>query len=88
MLDSMISFLWPEGMMQYTVVGAEASATDPNDRPDLVDTPPAPASALGRRNQCLGRRVGRLPTRELLNPFDHPPAQMRMRVERQLLPLI
>jgi crotonobetainyl-CoA:carnitine CoA-transferase CaiB-like acyl-CoA transferase len=36
MLDTMISYLWPEGMMQYTVVGAEASAADPNDRPDLV----------------------------------------------------
>lgn len=36
MLDTMISYLWPEGMMQYTVVGAEATTTDPNDRPDLV----------------------------------------------------
>jgi crotonobetainyl-CoA:carnitine CoA-transferase CaiB-like acyl-CoA transferase len=36
MLDTMISFLWPEGMMQYTVVGAEATTMDPNDRPDLV----------------------------------------------------
>ncbi|WP_424629808.1 CaiB/BaiF CoA transferase family protein [Bradyrhizobium sp. SYSU BS000235] len=36
MLDTMISYLWPEGMMQYTVVGAEASTMDPNDRPDLV----------------------------------------------------
>lgn len=36
MLDTMISYLWPEGMMQYTVVGAEAKASDPNDRPDLV----------------------------------------------------
>ena len=36
MLDAMISYLWPEGMMQYTVVGAEAAAADPNDRPDLV----------------------------------------------------
>jgi crotonobetainyl-CoA:carnitine CoA-transferase CaiB-like acyl-CoA transferase len=36
MLDVMISYLWPEGMMQYTVVDAEATATDPNDRPDLV----------------------------------------------------
>jgi crotonobetainyl-CoA:carnitine CoA-transferase CaiB-like acyl-CoA transferase len=36
MLDTMISYLWPEGMMQYTVVGAEAQAADPNDRPDLV----------------------------------------------------
>lgn len=36
MLDAMISYLWPEGMMQYTVVGAEATTTDPNDRPDLV----------------------------------------------------
>lgn len=36
MLDTMISYLWPEGMMQYTVVGAEVAAGDPNDRPDLV----------------------------------------------------
>jgi len=36
MLDVMISYLWPEGMMQYTVVGAEATTADPNDRPDLV----------------------------------------------------
>src|SRR4029450_11484220 len=36
MLDAMISYLWPEGMMQYTVVGAETAAADPNDRPDLV----------------------------------------------------
>ena len=36
MLDAMISYLWPEGMMQYTVVGAEATTMDPNDRPDLV----------------------------------------------------
>jgi crotonobetainyl-CoA:carnitine CoA-transferase CaiB-like acyl-CoA transferase len=32
----MISYLWPEGMMQYTVVGAEADSADPKDRPDLV----------------------------------------------------
>src|SRR5467141_901345 len=32
MLDAMISYLWPEGMMQYTVVGAEATTADPNDR--------------------------------------------------------
>jgi crotonobetainyl-CoA:carnitine CoA-transferase CaiB-like acyl-CoA transferase len=36
MLDVMISYLWPEGMSQYTVVGAETAAGDPNDRPDLV----------------------------------------------------
>jgi crotonobetainyl-CoA:carnitine CoA-transferase CaiB-like acyl-CoA transferase len=36
MLDTMISYLWPEGMMQYTVIGAEATTMDPNDRPDLV----------------------------------------------------
>ncbi|MDP3694150.1 CaiB/BaiF CoA-transferase family protein [Bradyrhizobium sp.] len=36
MLDAMISYLWPEGMSQYTVVGAEAAAEDPKDRPDLV----------------------------------------------------
>jgi crotonobetainyl-CoA:carnitine CoA-transferase CaiB-like acyl-CoA transferase len=36
MLDVMISYLWPEGMTQYTVVGAEPTAAVPNDRPDLV----------------------------------------------------
>ena len=36
MLDAMISYLWPEGMSQYTVVGAEDLAQDPKDRPDLV----------------------------------------------------
>ena len=36
MLDTMISYLWPEGMMQYTVVGKEQAVGDPNDRPDLV----------------------------------------------------
>lgn len=36
MLDVMISYLWPEGMAQYTVVGMETTASDPNDRPDLV----------------------------------------------------
>ncbi|MGE3648408.1 MAG: CaiB/BaiF CoA transferase family protein, partial [Reyranellaceae bacterium] len=36
MLDVMISYLWPEAMAQYTVVGQEASATDPNARPDLI----------------------------------------------------
>jgi crotonobetainyl-CoA:carnitine CoA-transferase CaiB-like acyl-CoA transferase len=36
MLDVMISYLWPEAMMQYTVVGREASAGDPNARPDLI----------------------------------------------------
>ena len=36
MLDAMIAYLWPEGMMQYTVVGSEASTVDPKDRPDLV----------------------------------------------------
>jgi crotonobetainyl-CoA:carnitine CoA-transferase CaiB-like acyl-CoA transferase len=36
MLDSLIGYLWPEGMMQYTVVGRERTTADPNDRPDLV----------------------------------------------------
>lgn len=36
MLDAVISYLWPEAMMQYTVVGQEATATDPNARPDLI----------------------------------------------------
>ena len=36
MLDAMISYLWPEAMMQHTVVGQEAAANDPNARPDLI----------------------------------------------------
>jgi crotonobetainyl-CoA:carnitine CoA-transferase CaiB-like acyl-CoA transferase len=36
MLDVMLSYLWPEGMMQYTVVGKEDKFPDANDRPDLV----------------------------------------------------
>jgi crotonobetainyl-CoA:carnitine CoA-transferase CaiB-like acyl-CoA transferase len=36
MLDVMLSYLWPEGMMQYTVVGKEEKFLDANDRPDLV----------------------------------------------------
>jgi crotonobetainyl-CoA:carnitine CoA-transferase CaiB-like acyl-CoA transferase len=36
MLDTMISYLWPEAMMQYTKIGAEGTTGDPNDRPDLV----------------------------------------------------
>jgi crotonobetainyl-CoA:carnitine CoA-transferase CaiB-like acyl-CoA transferase len=36
MLDTMISFLWPEAMTQYTVIGREASITDPSSGPDLI----------------------------------------------------
>jgi crotonobetainyl-CoA:carnitine CoA-transferase CaiB-like acyl-CoA transferase len=36
MLDTMISYLWPEAMTQYTVVGREATTADPTARPDLI----------------------------------------------------
>ena len=36
MLDTMISYLWPEAMTQYTVVGREATTADPVSRPDLI----------------------------------------------------
>lgn len=36
MLDVMLSYLWPEAMMQHTIVGGEETVGDPNDRPDLV----------------------------------------------------
>jgi crotonobetainyl-CoA:carnitine CoA-transferase CaiB-like acyl-CoA transferase len=36
MLDTMISFLWPEAMTQYTVVGRETTAADPTAHPDLI----------------------------------------------------
>jgi crotonobetainyl-CoA:carnitine CoA-transferase CaiB-like acyl-CoA transferase len=35
MLDTMIAFLWPEAMTQYTVVGRE-NAPRPAPRPDLI----------------------------------------------------
>jgi crotonobetainyl-CoA:carnitine CoA-transferase CaiB-like acyl-CoA transferase len=36
MLDTMIGYLWPEAMTQYTVVGREATTADPTARPDLI----------------------------------------------------
>ena len=36
MLDAMISYVWPEGMMQHTLVGTKAIIPDPTDRPELV----------------------------------------------------
>ena len=36
MLDAMISYLWLEGMEEYTVVGVEPANTNPNDVPDQV----------------------------------------------------
>src|SRR6185436_2659854 len=36
MLDAMLSYLWPEGMSQYTVIDDDGKAPDPSDRPDLV----------------------------------------------------
>jgi len=36
MLDAMVGFIWPESMMQHTVVGQERSVQDPNARPDLI----------------------------------------------------
>ncbi|WP_044043053.1 CaiB/BaiF CoA transferase family protein [Caballeronia insecticola] len=36
LLGTMLSFLWPEAMMQYTVVGRESTAAATNVGPDLV----------------------------------------------------
>ena len=36
MLDTMVAFLWPEAMGQYTVVGKEGSGASPTARPDLI----------------------------------------------------
>ena len=36
MLDTMIAFIWPEAMTQFTVVGQEGGGTNPTARPDLV----------------------------------------------------
>jgi crotonobetainyl-CoA:carnitine CoA-transferase CaiB-like acyl-CoA transferase len=35
MLDTMVAFLWPEAMTQYTIVGRE-NAASPTPRPDLI----------------------------------------------------
>jgi crotonobetainyl-CoA:carnitine CoA-transferase CaiB-like acyl-CoA transferase len=36
MLDTMLAYLWPEAMTQYTVVGREKNTADPVARPDLI----------------------------------------------------
>lgn len=36
LLDTMVGYLWPEGMMQYTVPGNEKTAMSTNAGPDLV----------------------------------------------------
>ncbi len=36
MLDTMVAFVWPEAMVQYTVVGAEGGGVNPTARPDLI----------------------------------------------------
>ena len=36
MLDTMVAYLWPEAMTQYTVIGKEVSAINPTARPDLI----------------------------------------------------
>src|SRR5271168_3913382 len=36
MLDTMLSYLWPEAMTQYTGLDREASTADPIARPDLI----------------------------------------------------
>ena len=46
LLGTMLSFLWPEAMMQYTVVGREKTAAATNAGPDLVFEAQAMASPL------------------------------------------
>ncbi|MEZ5856913.1 MAG: CoA transferase [Hyphomicrobiaceae bacterium] len=36
MLDTMVAFVWPEAMTQYTVLGAEGAGVNPTARPDLI----------------------------------------------------
>ncbi|HRD75402.1 MAG TPA: CoA transferase [Hyphomicrobiaceae bacterium] len=36
MLDTMVAFVWPEGMTQYTVVGQEGATPSSTNRPDLI----------------------------------------------------
>jgi crotonobetainyl-CoA:carnitine CoA-transferase CaiB-like acyl-CoA transferase len=36
MLDTMVAFIWPESMTQFTVVGQEGAGVNPTARPDLI----------------------------------------------------
>jgi crotonobetainyl-CoA:carnitine CoA-transferase CaiB-like acyl-CoA transferase len=36
MLDTMVAFIWPEAMVQYTVIGREGGGNSPTARPDLI----------------------------------------------------
>ena len=36
MLDTMVAFIWPESMTQYTVVGQEGAGVNSTARPDLI----------------------------------------------------
>ncbi|MFN0162191.1 MAG: CaiB/BaiF CoA transferase family protein, partial [Burkholderiales bacterium] len=36
MLDTLVAFIWPESMTQYTVIGREGAGANPTARPDLV----------------------------------------------------
>jgi len=36
MLDTMVAFIWPEAMTQYTAVGKEGGGVSPTARPDLI----------------------------------------------------
>jgi len=56
MLDTMIAYLWPEAMTQYTVVGREASTADPTARPELIFA----TRRLHHRRYHLRFRVARL----------------------------
>jgi crotonobetainyl-CoA:carnitine CoA-transferase CaiB-like acyl-CoA transferase len=47
MLDTMIAYLWPEAMTQYTVVGREATTADSTARPDLYSRPRTATSLSG-----------------------------------------
>ena len=67
MLDAMISYLWPEGMMQYTVVGAEATAPIPTtgriscSRPATATSRPAPFRIPNGRAFAGRRAIRNLP---------------------------
>ena len=36
MLDTMVAFIWPEAMTQFTLVGKEGAGVNPTARPDLI----------------------------------------------------
>src|SRR5712664_18968 len=90
MLDAMISYLWPEGMMQYTVSDPRRPAPIPMtvrtscSRPATATSPPAPSRIPNGRASARRRAIQSSPRirglrRRPRAPLTPPPASTRWR---------